>query len=123
MAITISENLNYRESTSDSWSPIIIGSLIDSALFDSKADKTAFRSFTITLASNAWINQSQTIYDGKFLATGYAYVISPASVNFTNYAEAQIYADDVSTDGQITFHCIDVPSSNLTVNIIRVVSA
>lgn len=78
--------------------------------------------FTVTLASASWSNNEQTVSDVRFLASGYAFVVSPASGSFTDYAESQIYADDVSTDGQMTFHCADAPSSNLTVNIVRMVA-
>lgn len=81
----------------------------------------SFDSFTITLASASWSSNTQTVSDLKFIASGYAYIVSPASASFTDYSTAQIWADDVSTDGQMTFHCTDVPSSNLTVNIARVV--
>ena len=84
--------------------------------------KNSFDSFTVTLSSVSWSNNSQTINDVKFIANGYAYIVSPASASFLDYGTSQIYADDVNTDGQITFHCSDVPSENLLVNIVRTVS-
>ena len=80
-------------------------------------------SFTVTLASNSWSSNAQTVSNANFLASGYVYIVSPASTSFAAYGEAQIYADDVSTDGSMVFHCDGVPSSDLTVNIARVVSA
>ena len=56
----------------------------------------------------------------NFIVSGYSYIVSPASASLEAYAEAQIYADDVTTAGQMTFHCGDVPSDALTVNILRV---
>lgn len=81
-------------------------------------------SFTITLlgGSSNWSGNTQTIINSNFRATGFSYVISPDSNSFSNYAISIIYADNVTTDGQITFHCTDVPSENLLVNIIRTVS-
>ena len=80
-------------------------------------------SFTVTLASASWSSNAQTVSNANFLASGYAYIVSPASASFAAYGEAQIYADDVTVDGSMTFHCDSAPSSDLTVNIVRVVSA
>lgn len=88
----------------------------------SKADLSDFKAFTITLSSSSWSSNQQTVSNANFLASGYAYIVSPSSSNFSDYTEAQIYADDVSTDGYMTFHCDDVPTSNLTVNIVMVVT-
>ena len=89
----------------------------------SRATKADFTSFTVTLASASWSSNAQTVSDAKFVASGYAYIVSPASASFADYGAAQIYADNVTTDGSMTFHCTDVPSSNLTVNIVRVVAS
>lgn len=89
----------------------------------SRATKADFTSFTITLASASWSSDAQTVSNANFIASGYAYIVSPASASFSDYGTAQIYADDVTTDGSMTFHCADEPSSNLTVNIVRVVAS
>lgn len=80
-------------------------------------------SFTITLLVSSWSNNSQTINDNRFVNSGYAFEISPDPTYFTIYGESQIYADNVTTNGSITFHCGEVPSSNIVVNIKRSVSA
>ena len=81
-------------------------------------------SFTVTLVAANWnSSNAQTISNANILASGYVYIVSPASASFVTYGEAQIYADDVLTDGVMTFHCASAPSSDLTVNIARVVSA
>ena len=82
----------------------------------------AFKSFTVTLSSASWVSNAQTVSDAKFLASGYSYIVSPASASFSDYGNAQIYADDVTTDGSMTFHCSSVPTSDLTVNIARTVA-
>ena len=86
-------------------------------------ESSASISFTVTLSSSSWSSNAQTVSDAKFIASGYAYIVSPASASFADYGAAQIYADDVSTDGSMTFHCADEPTSNLTVNIVRVVAS
>ena len=79
--------------------------------------------FTVTLDDASWSNNAQTVSNASFLASGYGYIVTPASASFADYAAAVIYADNVTTDGSMTFHCSTAPSSDLTVNIIRVVSA
>ena len=76
---------------------------------------------TATLAAASWSSKAQPVSNAAFVASGYAYIVAPASSSYAAYASAQIYADDVTTDGSMTFHCVgDVPSSDLTVNILKV---
>lgn len=89
----------------------------------SRAAVADFVSFTVTLTAAGWSGKAQTVSNSNFVTSGYSYIVSPASASFLDYGSAQIYADDVTTNGQMTFHCEDVPSSALTVNITRVVSA
>lgn len=96
------------------------GSAVEAA---SKGTDYGALSFTVTLAAASWSSNAQTVSNANFLASGYAYIVSPASASFTAYGEAQIYADNVSTNGSMVFHCDSAPSSDLTVNIVRVVSA
>lgn len=79
--------------------------------------------FTVTLASASWSNNAQTVSNAEFYASGYSYVVAPAGSSFADYAAAVIYADDVTVDGSMTFHCTNVPTNNLTVNVQRSVSA
>ena len=80
-------------------------------------------SFTVTLTSSGWSNNTQTITNSNFATSGYAYVVSPASASRTEYNDCNIYADDVTVASSMTFHCESAPSGNLTVNVIRMVSA
>ena len=93
---------------------------LDTAL-QNKAEKSV--AFTVTLTAAGWADNVQTISDARFVSTGYAYTVAPASISFADYAEAMIYADDVTTDGQMVFHCDSVPTADLTVNIVRMVTA
>lgn len=79
----------------------------------------AFKAFTVTLASGSWSSKAQTVSNANFLATGYAYLVYPQGSHMAIYSEDIVYADNVTTDGQMTFHCTTVPTSNLTVNIVR----
>lgn len=87
---------------------------IKSALNDAKA-----LSFTVTLTAAGWSSNAQTVSNAYFVASGYAYTVAPTSSSFADYADAQIYADDVTANGSMTFHCDSAPSSDLTVNILR----
>ena len=86
-----------------------------------KADKSV--DFTVTLTAAGWSDNSQTISNEKFLSVGYAYTVAPASGSFADYADAMVYADDVTADGQMVFHCDSTPTADLTVNIVRMVTA
>ena len=93
---------------------------LDTAL-QNKADKSV--AFTVTLTAAGWADNAQTISNANFLSAGYAYTVAPASGSFANYAEAMIYADDVTANGQMVFHCDSVPAADLTVNVVRMVTA
>lgn len=89
----------------------------------SKANVSDFKAFTVTLYAEDWTNNAQTVSNANFIASGYAYIVSPASASFAAYGEAQIYANDVTTDGSMVFNCVSAPSVGLVVNVVRVVSA
>lgn len=79
--------------------------------------------FTITLAAGSWSGTSQTISDSRILKAGHAYAVAPDSGNFEAYGKAMIYAENISADGQLVFHCSEAPTDDLTVNILRVESS
>ena len=81
------------------------------------------KSFTVTLTTSGWSSNAQTVTNSNFAASGYAYFVSPDSSSREAYLDAGIYADDVTVANSMTFHCGSVPSSNLTVNVVRMVSA
>lgn len=86
--------------------------------WDGKAAKAL--SFTVTLTVAGWSGNTQTISNNNFAASGYAYTVCPSSGSHEAYANAAIYADDVTAAGKMTFHCSEKPTANLTVNILRV---
>ena len=93
---------------------------LDTAL-QNKAEKSV--DFTVTLTASGWADNAQTISDANFLSAGYAYTVAPASGSFADYADAMVYADDVTTNGRMVFHCDSAPTADLTVNIVRMVTA
>ena len=88
---------------------------------NNKADKSV--AFTVSLTAAGWVDNAQTISNANFLSAGYAYTVAPASGSFADYADAMVYADDVTADGQMVFHCDSAPTADLTVNIVRMVTA
>lgn len=80
--------------------------------------------FTVTLATADWSSNAQTVSNANFVTSGYAYFVDPASASRDEYIDSGIYAaDSVTTNGQMVFYCESVPSSALTVKVIRMVSA
>lgn len=94
--------------------------LVESGGVKSALNNAKALSFTVTLTANGWSNNAQTVSNAYFVASGYAYTVCPSASNYTAYADAQIYADDVVANGSMTFHCASVPTGNLTVNVLRV---
>lgn len=89
-----------------------------------KGTDYAALSFTVTLSASNWTNNAQTLAgNSNFKTSGFAYFYSPNSASRAAYLDAEVYADDITTANSVTFHCSSVPSSNLTVNVVRVVSA
>lgn len=76
-------------------------------------------SFSLALPATGWSNKVQTVANANIHAAGYVYVVAPDPDNFVDYAAATVRAEDVTTDGAMTFTCEDVPSVALTVSVIR----
>lgn len=87
------------------------------AYADAKSNKAV--AFTVTLSASGWSGNAQTVSDARFLTGNYAYSVAPDSGSFAAYGESVIYAENVTTAGQMQFHCGEVPTADLTVNILR----
>ena len=87
------------------------------AYADAKSNKAV--AFTVTLSASGWSGKAQTVGDARFLTGDYAYSVAPDSGSFAAYGESVIYADNVTTAGKMQFHCVEVPTADLTVNILR----
>ena len=88
-------------------------------LAEFKSDLGLNIAFTVTLPASGWNNKTQTISNAKFIASGYAYTVRPDGNSFLACNAAIIYADNVTEAGKITFHCVETPTENLTMNILR----
>ena len=87
------------------------------AYADAKSNKAV--AFTVTLSASGWSGKAQTVSDARFLTGNYAYSVAPDSGSFAAYGESVIYADNVTMAGKMQFHCGEVPTADLTVNILR----
>ena len=87
------------------------------AYADTKSNKAV--AFTVTLSASGWSGNAHTVSDARFLTGDYAYSVAPDSGSFGAYGESVIYADNVTTAGKMQFHCVEVPTADLTVNILR----
>ena len=84
---------------------------------DEKSNKAV--AFTVTLSASGWSGKAQTVSDARFLTGDYAYSVAPDSGSFAAYGESIIYAENVTTAGKMQFHCREVPTADLTVNILK----
>lgn len=73
-----------------------------------------------TLTVSGWSGGKQTVSNSNFLTTGYSYIVVPDPGSYSAYAEAMIYAQNITTAGKMTFTCSgDTPTAALTVTILR----
>lgn len=77
--------------------------------------------FSISLPVSGWSGNTQIVTDERFVSAGYAYTISPDGNSFIPYGQAEVRALDVTSDGEITFQCEEVPLETLMVNILRTI--
>lgn len=75
---------------------------------------------TATLTAGGWSNGSQTFQSAALVASGYGYIVTPAPDSYGAYAASMVYADAVTVDGEITFHCEDAPTDALTASIMKI---
>lgn len=109
------------------WNGKAPGSHVGDSTHITAAERTAWNAksgkavaFTVTLSAVGWSENTQALSDARFLTNGYAYSVRPDPGSFSAYGEAMIYADNVTTVGQMRFHCSEVPTTDLTVNIMRI---
>lgn len=75
---------------------------------------------TITLPAADWVGGEQTIQNVDFLADeNYWYFVCADASNRSACVGIGLRADNVTTDGEMTFHCAVTPQNDLTINILR----
>lgn len=119
---TLLTTLNGKQAQIDS-SGILKGSGAGTVEAAVKGTDYGAKSFTVTLPSGTWTDDEYTVENANFVATGYAYYVSPTYTSIEDFVAAEIYAEDVLTDGEMTFHCTNAPENPIVMNIVRMVSA
>ena len=75
--------------------------------------------FTVSLPFSGWSDNTQTVSNANFVASGFSYIVSASPDDLADYSESAIYADDVTVDGRMTFHCEGEPTTDIVANITR----
>jgi hypothetical protein len=73
----------------------------------------------VTLKSTGWKDQLQTVTNSDLKKTGYCYIVAPMGDSYAAYTDAFVMAEDVATDGSITFLCGKKPTVDLNVQILK----
>lgn len=95
-----------------------VGSTIHGNLF--RAVSIEDIAFQKTLQRASWSQDiTITIHDSRFLTGQYAYVVSANQDDIYAWQDADVYADNVTVGGQMTFHADEFPVSDLVANIVR----
>lgn len=75
---------------------------------------------TVTLPAENWSGRAQTVQDESLLADGnYWYIVCADADCFMAASETGVKADNITVDGQVTFHCEVTPVEDLTIHILR----
>lgn len=75
---------------------------------------------TVTLPAENWSGRAQTVQDESLLADSkYWYIMCYDADCFVAASETGVKADNITTDGQVTFRCEVTPTEDLTVSILR----
>lgn len=74
----------------------------------------------VTLPVSGWNGGVQKVQDASLLAkSDYWYFPCVDADDLTTWSESCITADNITVDGEMTFHCVVVPTKDLTVYILR----
>lgn len=92
---------------------------LDGTVYDLRSSGGKPYAFSVTLTAAGWSNNTQTVSNAAFLASGYIYQVAPRAQDFDAYVAARIYAADVATDGSMVFSCGETPNQSITVNVVR----
>lgn len=85
-----------------------------------KYGATSVTNFAISIPSSAWSNKSCTISNSNIQSgTEYTYFVGPSDSSYKDYNECGIYADDITTNGSITFHVSETPTVSISVDICK----
>lgn len=88
------------------------GSVTQVKLASGATHKTA----TATLSASGWSSNAQTVNVAGVTADN-TVIVAPAPTSVTAYGEAAVYCSAQGA-GTLTFSCEDVPTADLTVNVV-----
>lgn len=74
----------------------------------------------LTLTTSDWSNKEQTLNNVAFEVNNYKYLVGPVYASDAEYNRCKIKAKDVTEAGKLTFVCTVVPSTALTVQVLKV---
>lgn len=78
------------------------------------------KTIDVVLSTVGWSNKQQNVSSSFFLKAGYKYIVAPTWGNADAYSKSKVKAKDVTVDGSMTFVCDTVPTTNLSVQVLRV---
>lgn len=119
---------NKRLATLEQVKKLIQSTKVDSAariaalaeLIAQAGEEWVHAGLTVDLPASGWVDRVQTVKDESFLAKGtYWYFVCGDADNFAAWSEACVTADNITKNGEMTFHCLATPTVDLTVNILR----
>lgn len=77
---------------------------------------TPYTTVSATLTTSAWSSKSQSVSVAGVTANN-AVMVAPAPASQKVYTTARVYCTG-QTDGKLTFSCDEVPTTNITINVI-----
>lgn len=107
---------------------LLLGSKVDSAariaelaeMIAQSGENWIHSGAIVTLPASGWVERVQTIQNEFFLAKGTCwYFVCGDADNFAAWSEACVTADNITQNGEMTFHCLATPTVDLTVLILR----
>lgn len=119
---------NKRLATLEQVKKLMQGTKVDSAariaalaeLIAQAGEEWVHAGLSIDLPASGWADRVQTVKDEFFLAKGTCwYFVCGDADNFAAWSEACVTADNITKNGEMTFHCLATPTVDLTVYILR----
>lgn len=74
----------------------------------------------VTLTVAGWSGKEQTVNNVAFETSNYKYIVGPVYASDEMYNKCKVKAKDVTEAGKLTFVCTTVPTSALTVQVLKV---
>lgn len=86
---------------------------------DGKPGTRTYKYHVILFADEWDSNDTQVIYDAHIRKDNCHYIIAPTTEHLQEYGDCEVYAEDVTVDGEITFKCYGAPRRDLDIVIVQ----